>query len=301
MDLTPLASLAAAQHGCFAVRQLVGTGLSYQQLKHLRRDGLVLPTGLLGVNRLASAPVTWRQRVMAVVLSIPGALASHRTAAALWGLDGFDVLRRIEVITEHGTWRRRDVTVHQSKDLVGGDRTERHGIPCTSLVRTLVDLPAVAWETRCGHALDHARREDRTMFDRVLARHLEVARRGRNGTVMLRALLERRGCGDVLTESGFEQKALDALSRAGLPDPVPQFRVRDGDFVAYIDLAWPDEMVALECDSLAYHFGELRHQGDRTRRRRLTLLGWDVYEYTYQDVTKRPEVMVREITTALRR
>ena len=32
------------------------------------------------------------------------------------------------------------------------------GIPCTSLVRTLVDLPAVTWEGRCGTALDLARR-----------------------------------------------------------------------------------------------------------------------------------------------
>ena len=138
------------------------------------------------------------------------------------------------------------------------------------------------------------------MFERVHARHLEVARRGRNGTVMLRALLERRGVGDPLGDTGFEQKALDVVSRAGLPDPVPQFCVRDGEFVAYIDLAWPAEMVALECDSLAYHYGDRSHQGDRTRRQRLTLLGWDVYEYTYDDVTKRPATVLRELQDALR-
>jgi len=298
VDIAPLASLAAGQHGCFSVDQLHDTGLSYEQLKHLRRDGFVLPAGYRGVNRIASTPSSWRQRVMAVVLSMPGSLASHRTSAALRGLDGFSP-GRVEVTVEHGTWRRRGVIVHQSKDLVAGDRSVVDGIPCTSLVRTLVDLPAVAWETRCGQALDHARRMDRQVFERVLARHLEVARRGRNGTVMLRALLSRRGVGDLLGDTGFEQKALHLISQACLPDPVPQFRVRDGEFVAYIDIAWPDRMVAMECDSLAYHYGELSHQGDRTRRRRLTRLGWDVYEYTYQDVTKRQPTVVRELRDAL--
>ena len=92
---------------------------------------------------------------------------------------------------------------------------------------------------------------------------------------------------------GSRQKALDLIGRGGLPDPVPQFQVRDGEFVAYIDIAWPEQMVAMECDSLAYHFGEVSHQGDRTRRRRLTLLGWDVYEYTYRDVTKGQATVLR--------
>jgi hypothetical protein len=235
---------------------------------------------------------------MASTLSIPDCLASHRTAAAVRELDGFSP-GRIEVLVEHGSWRRRGVTVHQTKDLVRGDRDVCDGIPCTSLVRTLIDLPAVAWETRCGQALDHARRHDRQLFDRVLTRHLEVARKGRTGTVMLRALLDRRGLGDQLTDTGFEAKALHALTEARLPEPVPQFQVRDSDFVAYIDIAWPEQMVGLECDSLAYHYGELSHQGDRTRRRRLTALGWDIYEYTYQDVTKRAHVMVREMAVAL--
>jgi hypothetical protein len=299
VDFTPLATLAAAQHGCFTSPQLAELGISRHQLKRLGGRGLIVPADYRTVYRLTSAPPTWRQRVMAAVLSIPGSLASHRTAASLRSLDGFAVAGRIEVITEHGTWRRRNVTVHQSKDLVFGDRDVVDGIPCTSLVRTLVDLPAVAWELRCGQALDHARRKDRQLFERVLARHLEVARRGRDGTVMLRALLERRGVGDQLTDSGFEAKALHVITEAGLPEPVPQHQVRDGDFVAYIDLAWPDAMVGLECDSLAYHYGELAHQGDRTRRRRLTSLGWDIYEYTYQDVHRNPDTMVRELRKAL--
>jgi hypothetical protein len=298
VDFAPLTSLAAGQHGCFSTPQFLALDLSRHQLKRLRQKGLVGPTDHLGVHRVTSAPVTWCQRVMAATLSMPGSLASHRTAAALWGLDGFGP-GKIEVIVEHGGWLDRNVIVHQSKDLVGGDRDERSGIPCTSLVRTLVDLPAVTWELRCGQALDHACRNDRSVLTRVRARHLEVARRGRNGTVMLRAMLERRGMGDRLPDSGFEAKALHLITEACLPEPVLQHRVRDGDFLAFIDIAWPDQMVGMECDSLAYHFGELAHQRDRMRRRRLKALGWDIYEYTYQEVDQQPTTVVRELRDAL--
>jgi hypothetical protein len=298
VDLAPLTSLAAGQHGCFASRQLPSLGISQDQLYRLRKQGLVLPGRHRGVHRFASHAETWRQRVMAATLSMPGSQASHRTAAVLWDREGFRP-GKIELLVEHGSWRDRSIIVHQSEDLVGGDYDVVDGIPCTSLIRTLVDLPAVAWETRCGQALDHACREDRSVLKRVRARHLEVARRGRNGTVMLRALLERRGEGDQLTDSGFEDKALHLVSEACLPEPVTQHRVQDGDFLAFIDIAWPERMVGLECDSLAYHFGELAHTRDRMRRRRLKALGWNINEFTYEEVKETPHIVVRDLKKAL--
>ena len=74
---------------------------------------------------------------------------------------------------------------------------------------------------------------------------------------------------------------------AGLPEPALQHTVRDGWFVAHLDLAWPTVMWAVECDSLAHHSGKRAHEWDRRRRRRLKALGWDVVEITYDDVTLR--------------
>ncbi len=65
-----------------------------------------------------------------------------------------------------------------------------------------------------------------------------------------------------------------------------QHAVRDGDFVAYLDLAWPAVRWAVECDSLAHHSGKRAHEWDRARRRRLKRLGWDVVEVTYDQVTR---------------
>ena len=79
------------------------------------------------------------------------------------------------------------------------------------------------------------------------------------------------------------------MSSIGLPEPVLQHTVRDGDFVAHLDLAWPTIKWAIECDSLAHHSGKRAHEWDRQRRRRLKQLGWDIVEVTYDDVTKRTD------------
>jgi very-short-patch-repair endonuclease len=76
---------------------------------------------------------------------------------------------------------------------------------------------------------------------------------------------------------------------------VLQYAVRDGDFVAFLDLAWPDIRWAIECDSLAHHSGKRSHEWDRTRRRRLKRLGWDVVEVTYHQVTRDGKAMASEL------
>jgi hypothetical protein len=50
------------------------------------------------VYRIAGAHRMWHARALAAVMSAgPGALASHRTVAHLWGLEGFPAPGRIDV------------------------------------------------------------------------------------------------------------------------------------------------------------------------------------------------------------
>jgi hypothetical protein len=279
-----LFALAARQHGVFTTEQLRSAGLSRRQLQRLIDGGLVEPS-LPEVFRVRAAPSTYRLRLSAAVLSMPGALASHRAAARLWDLDGF-ANAPVEVVVERWHRRRRKtegVVVHETKDLCGGDIDERYGIACTSLVRTLVDLPAVTHEMRAGDALDAACRHDRPLLDRVAGRHAEVARRGRNGTVRLRALLTERGKGDLVVDSGFERRALRLIQASDLPAPVTQHQIRDTDFVCYLDLAWPDRLLGMECDSVEHHLSVRAFHWERERRRRLLRLGWRILEFTYRD------------------
>ncbi len=93
-----------------------------------------------GVYIVGAVPATWAQQVMAAVLAAGGgALASHRTAARLWGL----VPRsgQIQVLVSHDRRvRLSGVGVHRSRLLVDEDRSARIGIPTTSLDRTIADL-----------------------------------------------------------------------------------------------------------------------------------------------------------------
>jgi hypothetical protein len=43
----------------------------------------------------------------------------------------------------------------------------------------------------------------------------------------------------------------------------------------------------------------LAHTRDRARRRRLKALGWDIDEFTYEEVKERPHIVVRDLRKAL--
>lgn len=290
-----LFELAAGQAGVFSRTQAVDHGTTPTRLRTLLRRDLISRVHP-GVYRINGSPITWRQRVAAATLWLPGSLASHRCAAGLWELDGLG-RPPVELCVERWSRRHRPpgIIVHETKDLVAGDIEERHGIACTSLVRTLVDLPAVVHEFKAGVALDQASRYDSTILRRVRSRHLEVARQGRNGVVALRALLTERGVGTRPVDSGFERRALRLVEASALPRPVTQHQVRDGDFVCYLDLAWPDHLVAMECDSVEHHLSVRAFHWERERRRRLSRLGWRILEFTYHDVTRRGPMVIREL------
>lgn len=236
---------------------------------------------------IAGVPDTWHQRVRIATAS-GAAWASHRTAAALEQLNGFDG-RVIEVITERGRRRKRSGwRVHESRTLRGVDLGVADGLPATSIVRTILDLPAVAHPFLVGKALDDACRRSPHMLGAIVRRHQELPRRGRRGAVLMSAMLSER-LGEPVGDDDFETRAVRLVRSIGLPAPVTQCEVRDGDdFVAYLDLAWPDIRWWVECDGLDSHSGKAAHEWDRMRRRRLKRLGWDGIELTYDDVTKRP-------------
>lgn len=100
----------------------------------------------------------------------------------------------------------------------------------------------------------------------------------------MRSFLRERPGGEIPSGSTFEALALKAIDAAGIERPVKQFKVEDGDFVAFLDLSWPERKFALECDSLRHHFGKAAFEWDRRRRRHLKRLGWEVTEWTYDEV-----------------
>jgi very-short-patch-repair endonuclease len=280
-----LAGHAQRHHGTICADAAQELGISTSTLWSWKRQGRLLQPAP-EVYVVAGTPVTWHQRVAIAAIS-SGGWASHRTSAALWELNGADY-RHVEVVTLHGRARERQQwTVHETRRLRGVDLQEVDGIPSTTVARTILDLPAVTHPFVVSKALDSACRRWPGMLETIRQRFLEIAGRGRKGTRLLRSMIEERMGRGRFTQSAFETLALRLVTSIGLPEPTLQHLVRDGTFVAHLDLAWPSIKWAIECDSLAWHSGKGSHEWDRQRRRRLKQLGWDLVEVTYDDVTQR--------------
>lgn len=105
--------------------------------------------------------------------------------------------------------------------------------------------------------------------------------RGAGTSVRSSHVLAQRLPGYDPGDSELEARALRALHEAGLPAPVQQHQVRrPNGRLARIDLAYPAQMVAIELDGWDHHGRRSAFEPDRIRRNELTLLGWDVYQFT---------------------
>ncbi len=260
-----------------------------------------------GVYRHVHRPATWESRMLAACLGLD-AVASHRSAARLWELEGVP-WRGLEITMpfprQHGR-RRHDLVIHRSNQLHLAEPLERNGVRTTGIGRTLLDLAAVSSMERLEFALDDALRRELVTGDelwRTLRRH---ARRGRNGIQKFRLLLERRvpptsAEGAALPDSLFNRAVARLLEQAGLGPFQVEHVVTDGlRRIARVDLAWPDEKLAIEADSIRYHFDHHTFQRDRMKRNELQLLGWDVLAFTWQDYLHRKQWIIATVRQSLR-
>lgn len=228
-----------------------------------------------GVYVVAGAPATWQQQaVVACAAGPPGTVASHLTAAALYGLVTPPPLPHVTV-PRTSSGRLRIAKVHHAT-LLPPDVTEVGRVPCTAPARTLVDCAAVVGLDRLYGIVDTALCRQLTTVDAVHeALRRASPRRVRRGTHAIVAALAVWTPGP-LPGSPAEMRTVRRLIEWGLPPPVRQHEVRDGKgFVAYIDLAWPEARVGLEYDGEEAH-GPRQRGRDARRQARLEALGWHI-------------------------
>ena len=182
------------------------------------------------VYRIAGLPPSWESRTMAVALSAgPGALISHRAAAALWGFEGFN--RGIpEVTIPRGRkYRRTGVRTHESTDLDRPTPHQRSGIPLTDPSRTLLDLARFIGDRRLLQAVESARRLQLTSWPELIASLAKHARRGRPGIRRLRRVIAANAHRDEITDSDFVPPCSPSSGSNALPEPVLHHQLRGGD------------------------------------------------------------------------
>jgi hypothetical protein len=295
-----IAVLASRHHGLVTKAQAKAAGFTDAAIRHRMVTGRWIRVRP-GVLRIGGAVETPEQRLLAACLHLgPTAAASHASAAWLWGLDGFErAPERPEVTIVGHTNRRgeRDVVVHRTTVCTVADRTERSGIPLTSVVRTLVDLGTSHPSRRVEGARDAAHRDGHLSLPREAAQLRRLALLP--GAGVLRALIAA-DAGGPPAQSILERDVLHALAAAGVPPPVRQHWVEFEGSRYRLDAAWPDHRIGLEAHSIRFHSGHEAWFGDVSRLGDVGGAGWIVVVATKRDVRDRGRRVTRQLLGALR-
>ena len=296
-DLT-IARLAAGQHGALSRRQLLEAGVPGHVVDHRLACGLLVGVHA-GVYRVAGSPVTWHQRIAAATFAAgPGAVASHRAAAFLHGLDGIGPAPEVTVGRARAP-QPRGVIVHRLTALSEADVECRDGIRRTRPAATLMGLAAVLTALSLERALDDALMRGLISCAQLERRIETVGRSGRPGVAALSGLLVARGGARRWTQSDFERRLYALLKGAGLPLPMPQYEVRrPSGRRAFLDFAWPAALVALEANSYRHHGGRLAWSRDHVRNRAVIALGWRILPVTWEDLGDQPDELLSVLRLA---
>lgn len=278
--------LAGRQHGLVTATQAKDLGLTGSAILHRVRSGRWEPLGT-GVYRLVGTERTWAQRLHGLVLaSGPVAAASHRSAAALLGIPGFDRAGPVEVVTPRPR-RHRDpeYRVHRWRVLPPDHLTVIEGIPTTRVPRTLMDLAGVLHPARTERAVDNCLAARTATLGSLRAAFIDLARPGRKGIAIMRRLLDERSDGYVAPASDLEACFVALIRRHGLPQPARQVDVGDGDgWIGRVDFAYLEIRLIIELDSGRHHTSKLDVESDRERDRRLRAAGWRIERLTWNDL-----------------
>jgi hypothetical protein len=236
---------------------------------------------------------------MAAVLACgPTAAASHRMAGALHAVVNSSALE-VTVPTRAGR-SIPCIVVHRTRRLDAGEVTAIDQIPCTSLARTLLDYAELASPRQLERACEQAeilRLYDQEAIDAAIERNP-----GRRGTKRLLSVIADFRPGTTATRNDVEEAMLAICDGARLRRPLVNawipFPEGGG---ASPDFLWPEPKRIVEVDGYEAHGTRQAFEDDRARDRRLALLGYEVFHFTWRDVMFRPATVQRELVAFLSR
>ena len=289
--------VAGSQFGLITRAQARSCGMSDSRIaRRLAEGGWRSRSGVL---LLPGFQTSWHQELMHALLRAgDGAVASHRSAGALLGLDGMRP-GVVEIYARH-LKSSGHLIVHRSSSLPECDLTRIGPIPTTNVSRTLVDLGAVVDEEAVEVALESALHRRQTSVARLRWRLAEVGGRGHRGAGTLRRLLDQRDPETRPAQSALEVKFARALRKSRIPNCVRQFPVRlEGGRKRYIDFAFPDARLGVEVGGREFHSGPAAEQRDSLRHNQLTALGWRLLYFTWHDVEQRIDYVIDSIRAEL--
>ena len=287
-----LAGIFHQQFGVVTRSQAIEYGLTENQIDYRVKKGTWLVEHP-GIYRPAVVSPSWESDLIGATLRT-GGLASHRCAAALWGLEVFDEPPVELTIPEGKSPRSTIERLHRTRQWELREESLRRGIRCTGIERTILDCAGVVGFRTLERLAESAIRQRHASWLDLADCLSTHSRKGRNGCGKLRVLLEHRLGTPAVPLSDFSRRIVHLLRSANLPTPVIEHvvRDRDGQHLLQLDLAWPRLRRAWELDGLQWHFGREDVERDRRKRNAVIAEGWVIQEILWSMYIDDPSGLV---------
>jgi hypothetical protein len=291
-----LAKIAGGQHGVVTRGQVERLGASSNSIDRCIRGGK-LHRFHAGVYAVGHTAITVRGRWMAAVLaSGEGAVLSHRSATALWGVWGSGV-GEAHVTVPRKVRSQRSIRRHFSV-LADDEREVVDGIPVTSAARAVLDLAADKGEAAAETALREM--EYLGIYGPVsLPQLLERYPRHR-GTPIVAICLERlKDDPGGRVRSPLEEVFLPFLDEHAIPRPKLNAWLTVDDHRYQVDCLWPEARLVGELDGFQSHGTKRAFRKDRKRDRRLGVAGFRVTRITEDAIATERSQLATDLRTLL--
>lgn len=290
--------MAARQHGVIARRQLLEAGLGEDAIQHrlIARRLHLLHRGVYAVGHaLVACEGRW---LAAVLASGEGAVLSHWSAAALWGIRP-NSRGTIDVTTPRKSRSWEGIRRHH-KPVPADEITVEEGISVTTVPRTILDLAATEPIDLVESLLREAER--RELRDALSLRDLIDRYPGCRGVHRVRLVLEHLEASPPgRRRRGLEERFASFLRRHRLPLPRFNDWILVGDKRFCVDCHWPSSAQIVELDGWEGHRTRSAFHSDRSRDRTLSVAGYSVTRLTWAQLDDEPDVIARDLRALLSR
>jgi len=232
------------------------------------------------------------ERAVAVVLRSDG-IASGRLAGVLHKLDS---VRLDGLDMTVGPGRSAWMPGVRRRVLEPDRITVVSHIPCTDGLQTLVDLSATLDDLTWEQALESGLRKKLFFVAQLEALIPELGRRRTSGTARIRRVLALRPAGAPAMESLLETLMVQLIrTLPSLGEPVRQLKIYDefGNFIARVDLAWPELGLFIELDG-QHHAGQPVYDASRETAI-VAATGWLCGRFTWTEVRRFPTTTGRRL------
>jgi hypothetical protein len=290
--------LCADQYGAVSRAQLIESGVSRHAILRRVNSGMLSEVGRRTLILIGSPSLAARAATIAVLDAPDGAMLSHRSAAAWWGLPGFDLNGEIEItIPRRGAPKETETARwHYLHPIPDHTRRTLRGIPVTSPSLTLLHLGAVCRAPRVRRAVNNALARGIVTIARLRQIRAELAGSGRNGVGILAEILDEFGDDYVPTDSGVELRLADIAQSVGVPLDRQVSVGSETEWIGRADFrlrACTSKLIELL--SFTYHSMFLDRLADEERFRRMETADFSVLQIWDIDVWNRPDEVAKAL------